>query len=170
MNNEYLEKLSHYVNDFCIKYEFSTGACDRKAMFNEEVLEYVNAKEKGDTIEMMDGLVDMMYIALGTCFIQNGFNKVNYVAVPEINSVINEFNHSQFTLEQFSNCFKEIHENNMKKSFVSQDDVFYTMAKLDITDFRVNVIGSEFNVYNAETGKLIKRLDHPKPNLAQYLC
>lgn len=169
MQNEYIEKLSLKVNDFCIKYEFTNDKSIRETLFNEEMNEYIEAVENGNKIEQMDGLVDMMYIALGTCFIQNGFKKVNYVAVKEINYIINEFEKSGFTLDQFTNCFKEIHKNNMSKSFTSQDEIFYTMSKLDISDFRVVKIGNEFNVYNGITGKLIKRDSHPKPDLAQYV-
>jgi hypothetical protein len=170
MQNNYIEKLSLKVNDFCIKYQFQGDNSIREVLFNEEMNEYIDAVKKGDIVEQMDGLVDMLYIALGTCFIQNGFKKVNYVAVKEINYVVNEFQKSGFTLDQFSKCFNEIHKNNMSKSFTSQDEIFYTMSKLDISDFRVVKIGNEFNVYNSETGKLIKKASHPKPDIAQYLC
>lgn len=85
------EKLEGQLVDRSIPYEVrKKGAELRKRLLNEEVEELEEAMDNGDSVEILDAGVDILYIVLGTM-------------------------HEYDLLDKFEDAWNLIHTNNMSK-------------------------------------------------------
>lgn len=98
--------MSHYNDVESFLYKFRLLPCDasnikllekRGNHLKEELQEYVNAINSQDLHSIVDALIDIIYVALGTA---------RMLGLSE---------------EQWSECFSRVHEANMKK-YVDDSD------------------------------------------------
>lgn len=122
---------------------------DREKWFEEEKTEYEKALAENDKVEMLDAIVDMEYIYLGTLLEENG--SVEEVAskiwfegnsqIDEIKMLIEKHNFKKIYME----AFKEVHRSNL--------------TKLD----------ADGNVVYKEDGKIGKSELFEEPKLRQFI-
>ncbi len=106
----------------------------RNKLWDEEVKELIEAKEKKDKVQILDAIVDMMYIRIGTLIEHQGGNFIIYDLILgdlELNNCRGYF-HNYFG----SNCailvdaFDEVHRSNMSKLDENGNPIFREDGKI----------------------------------------
>jgi predicted HAD superfamily Cof-like phosphohydrolase len=137
----------------------------RQKLFEEEWQELNKALRENDTIELLDAVVDMFYIAEGTILL-DASEKVQQSQISLCESAYEEFLYrleeihprasKESLYELLYNCFMEVHNSNMrklKKETVDGQEV-YSAIKND------GILRPDLPV-----GKILKPFDWESPNL-----
>jgi hypothetical protein len=137
----------------------------RQKLFEEEYQELKKAMWENDTIELLDAVVDMFYIAEGTILL-DASSEVQQYQIAMCENAHDEFLcrleeiHPKATKENLSellyNCFMEVHNSNMKKlkKEIVDGQEFYSAIKND------GLLRPDLPV-----GKILKPFDWESPDL-----
>lgn len=91
----------------------------RNKLWNEELEELIEAKEKKDKVQMLDAIVDMMYIRIGTLLEHQGGKFIIYDLIfgdLEINNRRGYFHdYFGYNPKLLREAFNEVHRSNMSK-------------------------------------------------------
>ncbi len=159
----------------------------RASLIEEELLEYEEALRINNRLELLDGLCDLVYVVAGTIaacgltvvpFTNTKDNK-EYSVEPYVSNVVEECQkpvpcHKRMyrvaneclgrletigTKMRLAEAFNEVHRNNMEKLWKEKpsDANLIAIAK-----------GNKWYVRNKQ-GKIVKPVNHPRPNLAKFL-
>jgi flavodoxin len=142
------------VLEFHTKFRFKKQTAEQRfAILNEELNEFWNAT---NDIDRLDGLVDSLYVELGTWI---NFGKD-----------INDFDYSFYEIHNkfsdFMGAFREVHRSNMSKSCKDLETVHKTIANRENMTYEL-VDGMYF--IKDENQKLIKSCDYSPANLETYI-
>jgi len=195
-----LDKMYDMVLEFTKAYNFQVGdentvitdflRKQRLDLIHEEICEYENAKKKGDRLEMLDALCDIMYVVLGshitfgiplkmsnketelcdfTDELTHGDKAATALYLTSISS--NVLYKSVLLNVEFKKAFTEVHRSNMSKSCGSIDEVYATMAQHKYKDIDYNYVTKEgrWFIHRKDNGKLIKSIAYSKAELAKYI-
>jgi NTP pyrophosphatase (non-canonical NTP hydrolase) len=142
------------VLEFHTKFRFKKQTAEQRfAILNEELNEFHNAT---NDIDRLDGLVDSLYVELGTL--------INFEG--NINDFDDNFYVVYNRFSDFMGAFKEVHRSNMSKSCKTLDEVHKTIAGRENLTYEF-VDGMYF--VKDENMKLIKSVDYIKANLEPYI-
>ena len=195
-----LDKMYDMVLEFTKAYDFQVGdenttitdflRKQRLDLIHEEICEYEDAKKKGDRLEMLDALCDIMYVVLGshitfgiplkmsnketelcdfTDELTHGDKAAMALYLTSISS--NVLYKSVLLNVEFKKAFTEVHRSNMSKSCGSIDEVYATMAQHKYKDIDYNYVTKEgrWFIHRKDNGKLIKSIAYSKAELAKYI-
>lgn len=103
--------------------------------FKEETEELIEAKEKKDKVQILDAIVDMMYIRIGTLLEHHkGVVTMTNFKVEidtEIKNCINYFyNHFGYNPKLLKDAFEEIHRSNLSKLDENGEPIFREDGKV----------------------------------------
>ena len=106
----------------------------RNKLWDEEVKELIEAKEKKDKVKMLDAIVDMMYIRIGTLLEHHRGKFIVYDLVTndlEINSCKN-YLYAYFGIDYviLEDAFDEVHRSNMSKLDENGEPIFREDGKI----------------------------------------
>ena len=195
-----LGKMYDMVLEFTKAYDFQVGdentiitdflRKQRLDLIHEEICEYEDAKKKGDRLEMLDALCDIMYVTLGS-YITFGIPLEINNNEDELSSLTDDLTHGDKTSMymyltnissnvlykatilnvEFKKAFAEVHRSNMSKSCGSIDEVYATMAQHKYKDIDYNYVIKEgrWFIHRKDNGKLIKSIAYSKAELAKYI-
>ena len=195
-----LDKMYDMVLEFTKAYDFQVGdentvitdflRKQRLDLIHEEICEYEDAKKKGDRLEMLDALCDIMYVVLGS-HITFGIPLKMSNKETELCDFTDELTHSDKAAMalyltsissnvlyksvllnvEFKKAFTEVHRSNMSKSCGSIDEVYATMAQHKYKDIDYNYVTKEgrWFIHRKDNGKLIKSIAYSKAELAKYI-
>ena len=152
-------KLSKMVEEFYKKFgqeefigvgELSPERAElRERLYQEELGEYIAAKAKNDRVEILDAVVDMWYIHIGTMLEKYGtpdkVAEVIYFSDNERIGLLLEIVQDNDFKDVFIQAFEEVHRSNMSKLDENEKPIF------------------------REDGKIIKGPNYFSPNLKQFL-
>lgn len=195
-----LDKMYDMVLEFTKAYDFQVGdentvitdflRKQRLDLIHEEICEYEDAKKKGDRLEMLDALCDIMYVVLGshitfgiplkmsnketelcdfTDELTHGDKAAMALYLTSISS--NVLYKSVLLNVEFKKAFTEVHRSNMSKSCGSIDEVYATMAQHKYKDIDYNYVTKEgrWFIHRKDNGKLIKSIAYSKADLSKYI-
>ena len=195
-----LDKMYDMVLEFTKAYDFQVGdenttitdflRKQRLDLIHEEICEYEDAKKKGDRLEMLDALCDIMYVVLGS-HITFGIPLEINNNEDDLSSLTDDLTHGDKTSMymylnyityaviykatilnvEFKKAFTEVHRSNMSKSCGSIDEVYATMAQHKYKDIDYNYVTKEgrWFIHRKDNGKLIKSIAYSKAELAKYI-
>nr|DAX95409.1 MAG TPA: NTP-PPase-like protein [Caudoviricetes sp.] len=120
----------------------------REKLYQEELTEYVVAKAKNDKAEILDAVIDMYYIHIGTLLEIHGTpvrvtNALYFCMDKRSNILWGRVEYNDFK-EVFIPAFEEVHRSNMSKLGENGKPIF------------------------REDGKIIKGPNYFRPNLKQF--
>ena len=154
MQNIDLQQCYGLVLEFHTKFRFKKQTFQqRDAIWEEEYNEWLNAD---NSVEKLDGLIDMFYVWLGTM--------INFDMIPHENDIA--FYRIHNTFSDFNGAFKEVHRSNMSKACKDLETVHKTIAGRQNLTYEL-VDGMYF--VKDENQKLIKSVDYSKANLEPYI-
>jgi hypothetical protein len=143
----------------------------RWKILESEIEETEKAFREKNTIEILDGFCDQMYVIGGSVdkFKYNNIiaNKYFYLLDVVINKSL-----EYFSLECIFDAFNDIHKSNMSKVHLSFFHVQETFERyhLDVKDWRIKQISeTEILVYDNSINKLLKPSNYKKANLKPIL-
>lgn len=149
-----LQECYEMVLEFHSKFQFKKQTEEQRfAILNEELNEFHNAT---NDIDRLDGLVDSLYIELGTL--------INFEG--NINNFDDNFYVVNNLFSDFMGAFKEVHRSNMSKACKDLETVHKTIAGRENLTYEL-VDGMYF--VKDENQKLIKSVDYSKANLEPYI-
>lgn len=125
-------KQEEFLEEFGITPERMNKRLD---WFKEETEELIEAKEKKDKVKILDAIVDMIYIRIGTLLEYHKGNEIviDFVAENDIESknCINYFyNHFGYNPKLLGNAFDEVHRSNMSKLDENGNPIFREDGKI----------------------------------------
>ena len=125
-------KQEEYLKEYGITPERMNKRLD---WFKEETEELIEAKEKKDKVKILDAIVDMMYIRIGTLLEYHKGNEIviDFVAENDIESknCINYFyNHFGYNPKLLGDAFDEVHRSNMSKLDENGNPIFREDGKI----------------------------------------
>lgn len=143
----------------------------RWKILESEIEETEKAFREKNTIEILDGFCDQMYVIGGSVdkFKDNNIIANKYFDLLDV--VINK-SLEYFSLECIFDAFNDIHKSNMSKKHLSLFHVQETFQKyhLDVKDWRIKEISpTEILVYDNKINKLLKPSTYTKANLKPIL-
>lgn len=149
-----LQGCYEMVKEFHSKFQFKKQTAEQRfAILNEELNEFHNAT---NDIDRLDGLVDSLYVELGTL--------INFEG--NINDFDDNFYVVYNRFSDFMGAFKEVHRSNMSKACKDLETVHKTIAGRENLTYEF-VDGMYF--VKDENMKLIKSVDYSKANLEPYI-
>ena len=106
---------------------------NRRKYFKEEEQEYLTAHLAKDNVEVLDALIDQLYILAGTAILS-------------------------FDVETIEKAFNRVHENNMAKFPKTIEECYQTIEyyKTQGIDCGFKKIGERYAIYDKETNKVKK--------------
>lgn len=120
----------------------------REKLYQEELTEYIVAKAENDKVEILDAVVDMWYIHIGTLLeIHGTANKIAtliYFGDDKKTGLLLERVQDNDFKDVFIQAFEEVHRSNMSKLDENGKPIF------------------------REDGKIIKGTNYFRPNLKQF--
>jgi len=126
----------------------SKERCDlRINLMQEELNEIKEAIEKGDVVEIADGLCDLIFVCCGS---------------------ILEFGMS----DKFNDLFQEVHNSNMSKACSSHKEAIETLLHYKQKDGTEGVYKEEdgkWLVYRKEDNKVLKSVNYSPANLKDII-
>ena len=126
----------------------SKERCDlRISLISEELEEMKEAIEKGDVVEIADGLCDLIFVCFGS---------------------ILEFGMS----DKFNDLFQEVHNSNMSKACSSHKEAIETLLHYKQKDGTEGVYKEEdgkWLVYRKEDNKVLKSVNYSQANLKDII-
>lgn len=140
-------KQEEYLKEYGITPERMNKRLD---WFKEETEELIEAKEKKDKVQILDAIIDMIYIRIGTLLEYHKGNEImiDFLAENdiELKNCINYFyNHFGYNPKLLKDAFDEVHRSNMSKLDENGEPIF------------------------REDGKVMKGSNYFKPNLKTIL-
>ena len=143
----------------------------RWKILESEIEETEKAFREKNTIEILDGFCDQMYVIGGSVdkFKDNNLKADKYFDLLDV--VINK-SLQYFSLECIFDAFYDVHKSNMSKVHKDLHSVFDTVKKyqLDTNDFRLKKVSeNEYLVYDNNINKLLKPENYTKANLKPIL-
>lgn len=124
----------------------------RLEWYLEEVTELNKAIAENDRVEILDALVDMLYIKIGTllenfrvCNVERILNEKRDSIDLDIITIFETLEEFNFSEECFESAFEEVHNSNMSK------------------------LGEDGNPILREDGKIMKGPNYFRPNLKRVL-
>ena len=107
----------------------------RNKLWNEECKELVEAKEKKDKVQILDAIIDMMYIRIGTLLEHyRGDTMIVRLVIERDTEISNcreyftkHFGHNSELLRE---AFNEVHRSNMSKLDENGDPIFREDGKI----------------------------------------
>jgi len=143
----------------------------RWKILESEIEETEKAFREKNTIEILDGFCDQMYVIGGSVdkFKDNNIIANKYFDLLDV--VINK-SLEYFSLECIFDAFNDIHKSNMSKKHLSLFHVQETFQKyhLDVKDWSIKEISpTEILVYDNKINKLLKPSTYTKANLKPIL-
>lgn len=106
----------------------------RTKLWNEELEELIEAKEKKDKVQILDAIVDMMYVRIGTLLEHHGGDVVDYASIVfdlELNNCKNYFRDCFGTnYAILFDAFDEVHRSNMSKLDENGNPIFREDGKI----------------------------------------
>lgn len=108
---------------------------ERTKLWNEELEEFIEAKEKKDKVQILDAIVDMMYVRIGTLLEHHKGNEImiDFLAENdiELKNCINYFyNHFGYNPKLLEDAFMEIHRSNLSKLDENGNPIFREDGKV----------------------------------------
>ena len=153
-----LQECHEMVKEFHTKFRFKKQTFpQRDAIWDEEYNEWLHAT---NDIDKLDGLVDMLYVWLGTM--------INFNLIPYDQDMV--FYRNNNTFSDFNGAFREVHRSNMSKSCKTLDEVYKTIAQEKYKNLSLtyeNVDGLYF--VKDSNQKLIKSIDYSKAILDSFV-
>ena len=126
----------------------SKERCDlRVTLIQEELDEMKEAIENGDVIEIADSLGDLMVVLCGS---------------------ILEFGMG----DKFNEIFENIHNSNMSKACVSQQEALATLShykQKDGTEGRYEEVNGKYIVYRSADNKVLKSIGYSPASLGDII-
>lgn len=158
-----------FQNDFDNDTIFSKAK--RWQILKSEIKETKEAKKRNDLVEIIDGLIDQLYVNAGS---YNKASKKPKIQAEYLISVDNNLDEvtDLIGIDCTLECFNDIHKSNMSKKHLSLFHVQETFQKyhLDVKDWRIKeVTPTEILVYNNKINKLLKPSTYTKANLKPIL-
>ena len=103
--------------------------------FKEETEELIEAKEKKDKVQILDAIIDMIYIRIGTLLEYHKGNEImiDFLAENdiELKNCINYFyNHFGYNPKLLEDAFMEIHRSNLSKLDENGNPIFREDGKV----------------------------------------
>ena len=103
--------------------------------FKEETKELIEAKEKKDKVQILDAIIDMIYIRIGTLLEYHKGNEImiDFLAENdiELKNCINYFyNHFGYNPKLLEDAFMEIHRSNLSKLDENGNPIFREDGKV----------------------------------------
>ena len=103
--------------------------------FKEETEELIEAKEKKDKVQILDAIIDMIYIRIGTLLEYHKGNEImiDFLAENdiELKNCINYFyNHFGYNPKLLEDAFMEIHRSNLSKLDENGNPIFREDCKV----------------------------------------
>ena len=125
-------KQEEYLKEYGITPERMNKRLD---WFKEETEELIEAKEKKDKVKILDAIVDMMYIRIGTLLEYHKGNEIviDFVAENdiELKNCINYFyNRFGYNPKLLGDAFDEVHRSNMSKLDENGNPIFREDGKI----------------------------------------
>lgn len=125
-------KQEEYLKEYGITPERMNKRLD---WFKEETEELIEAIEKKDKVKILDAIVDMMYIRIGTLLEYHKGNEIviDFVAENdiELKNCINYFyNHFGYNPKLLGDAFDEVHRSNMSKLDENGNPIFREDGKI----------------------------------------
>lgn len=125
-------KQEEFLEEFGITPERMNKRLD---WFKEETEELIEAKEKKDKVKILDAIIDMMYIIIGTLLEHNiGLvTTVDFVAENDIeltNCRIYFAENFGYNPKLLKDAFDEVHRSNMSKLDENGDPIFREDGKI----------------------------------------
>jgi predicted HAD superfamily Cof-like phosphohydrolase len=150
---DYIKMVEEFHNTFGVpvleKPQIpSKERCDlRINLMQEELNEIKEAIEKGDVVEIADGLCDLIFVCCGS---------------------ILEFGMS----DKFNDLFQEVHNSNMSKACSSHKEAIETLLHYKQKDGTEGVYKEEdgkWLVYRKEDNKVLKSVNYSPANLKDII-
>ena len=143
----------------------------RYEILQSEVEETLKAISEDNTIEILDGYCDQMYVNGGSF---DKFKDQSEIAETYLDDLNNNIDRAlkYFSLECLFDAFYDVHRSNLSKVHKDLHSVFDTVKKyqLDTNDFRLKKVSeNEFLVYDNKINKLLKPENYLKANLKPIL-
>lgn len=151
--NKFLEDVKEFHNTFSAPVLEtpqipSKERCDlRINLMQEELNEIKDAIEKGDFVEICDGLCDLMFV---------------------LNGSILEFGLG----DKFSELFNEVQRSNMSKACVSEQEALDTIShykQKDGTEARYEEVNGKYIVYRNSDNKILKSVNYSPADLKKII-
>lgn len=143
---EFHKTFEHPIGESFVGFTENRGAQRHDYMF-EEVKEFSDAVDAGDSVEQVDASLDNIYFSIGNLVEQGVAHK-------------------------FQELFDEVHRSNMSKSCSTVEEAEATVdayVKTFDQPAMWKQIGDYYVVFNTLTGKTVKSINYSKPNLAKIL-
>lgn len=103
----------------------------RNKLWNEECEELIEAKEKKDKVKILDAIVDMMYIRIGTLLEHHRGRYFIPVSDMELMNCIDYFTkHIDINQKLLEDAFDEVHRSNMSKLDENGNPIFREDGKI----------------------------------------
>ncbi len=146
-------------------------AIKRQSILDSEVSELIQAIKENNTVEILDGFIDILYVLGGSYDkFQQDIEQANlYLDWIDIR-IKQAFKY--FSLDCLNDALIDIHNSNMSKVHTDIFQLIETFQKykLDTDNFRVKRISEmEYFVYDLNINKLLKPLHYQKANLKPIL-
>lgn len=150
---DYIKMVAEFHNTFGVPVLEtpqipSKERCDlRINLMQEELNEIKEAIEKGDVVEIADGLCDLIFVCCGS---------------------ILEFGMS----DKFNDLFQEVHNSNMSKACSSHKEAIETLLHYKQKDGTEGVYKEEdgkWLVYRKEDNKVLKSVNYSPANLKDII-
>ena len=113
----------------------------------EELEEYRQACENGDIVEVLDGICDLAYVAVGNSTMLHGLKDKIWPA------------------------YQEVQASNMSKTCATEEEALATIAKrskeLSVA-CHFEKVGDRFVVYRSSDRKVMKSINYFRPDLRQF--
>lgn len=143
----------------------------RWKILESEIEETEKAFREKNTIEILDGFCDQMYVIGGSVdkFKDNNIIANKYFDLLDV--VINK-SLEYFSLECIFDAFYDVHKSNMSKVHLSMFHLQETFERynLQVKDWRIKEISpTEILVYDNKINKLLKPSTYTKANLKPIL-
>ena len=141
MYKKFIEQVKEFYiafkqEEFLEKYGITPDRMKvRTKLWNEELEELIEAKEKKDKVQILDAIVDMMYIRIGTLLEHHkGVVTMTNFKVEidtEIKNCIEYFTeHFGHNSKLLEDAFDEVHKSNMSKLDENGDPIFREDGKV----------------------------------------
>jgi len=170
---QFKTNLLQVTREFQLRFD-SDSKPSRSARFEilqSEINETLKAISENNTIEILDGFIDQLYV-LGGSYEKFSFRMVdssNYMR--QIDLTLKDALR-YFSLECLQEALIDIHNSNMSKVHSDIFQLIETFQKyrLDTDNFRVKRISDmQWFVYDLNINKLLKPLHYQKANLKPIL-